>query len=305
MFNSNLEMSKRRMAFTLVELLVVIAIIGILVGLLLPAVQAAREAARRMQCSNNLKQQGLAIQMHHDAMKYFPPGGFNPWGAVGSWATHILPYVEQNNLAVQNTSKNVDILRYRGGPTIFFCPSRRGSEAVNSQGGRYLMDYASATPANTPNSWDQFWYGDTWGMAWENAPYRGVIVRGGADANGNWRGGKCKMGNIIDGTSNTMVVGEKQLNPTRYRSGDWHDDAGWADGWDSDVVRYTGFVPNSDRMYDNQGGWEGYRFGSAHTIGMNILLADGSVRMIPFTIDATVFNRIGSRDDGGVLPSDL
>ena len=91
--------SKLREGFTLVELLVVIAIIGILVGLLLPAVQAAREAARRMQCSNNLKQQGLAIQNHHDGLKHFPPGGYNPWGAVGSWATHILPFMDQGTLA--------------------------------------------------------------------------------------------------------------------------------------------------------------------------------------------------------------
>ena len=305
MSQNNVRLTSARRGFTLVELLVVIAIIGILVGLLLPAVQAAREAARRMQCSNNLKQQGLAIHMHHDAHKYFPPGGFHPWGSVGSWATHILPFVEQASLANQNINKNVDILRYQGGPTIFFCPSRRGSVAVNSQGGRYLMDYASATPADAPNSWDQFWFGDTWGMDWVRANYRGVIVRGGVDALGVWRGGKSKMSNITDGTSNTIVVGEKQLNPIRYRTGDWHDDAGWADGWDPDVVRYTGFAPNSDKRYDNQGGWEGYRFGSAHNDGMNILLADGSVRYMPFTIDPLVFNRLGLRDDGSIIPDDF
>lgn len=290
--------------FTLVELLVVIAIIGILVGLLLPAVQAAREAARRMQCSNNLKQQGLAIQTHHDGFKYFPPGGLAPWGTVGSWATHILPYIEQGTLAAQNTTNNVDVLRYRGGPTVFFCPSRRGPESNISQGGRYLMDYAAATPADRPNSWDQFWYGDTWGLGWEKAPYNGVIARGGVDASGNYIGAKSKMANITDGTSNTMVVGEKQLNPVRYKTGDWHDDAGWADGWDPDVIRYTGFAPNSDRLYDNQGGWEGYRFGSAHTSGMNILLADGSVRFLGFTVDLNVFNRLGHREDGGTIPDD-
>lgn len=295
---------KNRSGFTLVELLVVIAIIGVLVGLLLPAVQAAREAARRMQCSNNLKQQGLAIQNHHDIFKHFPPGGYNPWGAVGSWATQILPYMEQGPLAAQNTNNNVDILRYRGGPTVFFCPSRRGAQANLSQGGRYLMDYAAATPADSPNSWDQFWHGDTWGMAWEKARYYGVIVRGGPDQNGIWRGNKSKMANIIDGSSNTMVIGEKQLSPIRYKTGDWHDDAGWADGWDPDVIRYTGFAPNPDLKYDNQGGWEGYRFGSSHASGMNILLADGSVRFLGYSVDATLFNRLGHREDGNTIPDD-
>ena len=156
MVKHSFSVRSNQKGFTLVELLVVIAIIGILVGLLLPAVQAAREAARRMQCSNNLKQQGLAIQTHHDGFKYFPPGGLAPWGSVGSWATHILPYIEQSTLAAQNTTNNVDVLRYRGGQTVFFCPSRRGPESNISQGGRYLMDYAAATPADRPNSWDQF-----------------------------------------------------------------------------------------------------------------------------------------------------
>ncbi|MDZ7618784.1 MAG: DUF1559 domain-containing protein, partial [Patescibacteria group bacterium] len=93
---------KKRLAFTLVELLVVITIIGILIGLLLPAVQSAREAARRMQCSNNLKQIGLALHLHHEQRGYFPPGHFWPEsnlgncdGAEATWVTYILPYLEQ------------------------------------------------------------------------------------------------------------------------------------------------------------------------------------------------------------------
>lgn len=287
-----------RKGFTLVELLVVIAIIGILVGLLLPAVQAAREAARRVQCSNNLKQQGLAIQMHHDQYRYFPPGGYNPWGGVGSWATHILPFVEQISLSNLNTNNNVDILRYSGGPSLFFCPTRRRSKKTQSQGNRYLMDYAAATPANSPNSWDQYWYGDIWGMGWEPFTYQGVIARGGVDANAQWHGTRVKMGDVTDGTSNTLVISEKQLNPLAYRTGDWHDDAGWADGWDPDVIRYTGFQPNSDSRYGRQGGWEGYRFGSAHPAVMGAAMADGSVRFITFNIDLTLFNRLGHRADG-------
>ena len=100
------RLSLRRRGFTLVELLVVIAIIGILVGLLLPAVQAAREAARRMQCTNNLKNFGLAFHNFHDANKKFPLGGTGNSAATAvprtwrqTWVMYVWPYIEQSNLA--------------------------------------------------------------------------------------------------------------------------------------------------------------------------------------------------------------
>jgi len=298
-----------RRGFTLIELLVVIAIIAILIGLLLPAVQKVREAASRMRCQNNLKQMGIAIHGYHDANGYMPPAGFNPWGAEGSWAFQILPYVEQDNLARgagSGPATNVDPLRYRAGPPIFYCPTRRPAKASQAQGGRYLMDYAAATPADSPGSWDQFWYGDVWtyptsNPAWVRANYRGVIVRGGLGNNGVWYGQKVTMATISDGTSQSLMISEKQLHPDRYISGDWHDDAGWGDGWDPDVIRYTGFQPNPDALYDKQGGWEGYRFGSAHPTGMNGLMADGSVRVISYGINPSTFNALGTRNGGEVI----
>ena len=294
-----------RRGFTLIELLVVIAIIAILIALLVPAVQKVREAAARTQCMNNLKQMGLAIHSFHDANKYMPPGGFTPWGADGSWPVHILRYIDQGALADKNTANNVDPLRYIGGPPVFFCPARRPSVAMAVQGGRYMMDYGSATPANSPNAWDQFWYGDIWGMGWVGSNYRGAIVRGGRNSSGNWIGGKVTMAGISDGTSNTLLVAEKQLNPRNYTTGDWNDDCGWGDGWDPDVVRYTGFSPNPDRLYGNQGGWEGYRFGSAHPTGMHGLMGDGTVRTIPYSINLTIFNGLGTRNGNESIPTDF
>ncbi len=300
-----LSLRNRRPGFTLIELLVVIAIIAILIGLLLPAVQKVREAANRMKCSNHLKQMGVAIHNYNDTNSYLPPGGFIPWDRHGSWPFFILPHIEQDNLsrlAGAGAAVNADIVRYRSGPSTFFCPSRRRPEALNGQGNRYMMDYASATPANSVDSWDQFWYGDVWGYGWENSRYRGIIVRGGHNYNyGRWMGGQTSIGTIADGTSNTLMVSEKQLNFQAYNSGDWHDDCGWADGWDPDVVRYTGFAPYPDKAWSTMPGWHGYRFGSAHQSGINGLFGDGSVRHISYSVNATLFNNIGGSDDGQIV----
>ncbi|MGL4513983.1 MAG: DUF1559 domain-containing protein [Lacipirellulaceae bacterium] len=152
---------RKRSAFTLVELLVVIAIIGILVALLLPAVQSAREAARRVQCMNQMRQMCLATQNHVDSVKIFPTGGIDPWPAIEdysangkpfsapkqglSWAFQLLPYLEEG--AVHNITKEEQLAR--SPVSMYFCPSRRGPTQVASGGlaGRWLMDYAALTAA--------------------------------------------------------------------------------------------------------------------------------------------------------------
>ncbi|MBN1853922.1 MAG: DUF1559 domain-containing protein [Pirellulales bacterium] len=312
---------KRRSAFTLVELLVVIAIIGILVALLLPAVQAAREAARRSQCTNHLKQIGLAILNFEDTYKEFPTGGTEPWHDQGDeeslygkgygWMVQILPYVE--DAALQKISdgygagdRQRDLEVRRTPVSIYNCPSRRQNvvrivpaSAEDCSQGCALNDYAGATPANTINppgtNHDSFWQGMDHGVVVRNKmEYFGVITRTIAS-------NPCRSGQIIDGQSKTMMVGEKRLYTERYEIGDWHDDIGWTDGWDPDIMRYTGYLPGpdiSENTPNNPGSILGYHFGSAHTSAFNAVYADGHVDHIEYTIDLITFNAMGHRADG-------
>ncbi len=330
---------RRQTAFTLVELLVVIAIIGVLVALLLPAVQAAREAARRTQCVNQLRQMGLALLNHESATGEFPTGGTEPWHNEGpdevsyskgyGWMVQILPYVENANL--QNISKGYGAgdlqrdLEVRSTPvSLYFCPSKRGQVVRFTQSGSAedctqgcaLNDYAGATPANVlnlerlTNVW--FWQGVTHGDVVKgaerrfrapgnsevyNVDYRGVIAR-------TVMSRPCKVKDITDGTTNTLVIGEKRLHINRYELGAWHDDIGWTDGWDPDIMRYTGYPPGPDieqGRRDPEG--FGYHFGSSHPAIFNAVFADGHVQSIDYDIDPIVFNNMGDRQDGQVVES--
>jgi len=297
--------SPNRSGFTLIELLVVIAIIAVLIALLLPAVQQAREAARRTQCKNHLKQLGLAIHNFHDTRNRMPTGGSFPWANIAynggniddppnlgvGWMLQILPYLDQANLYQQSNPATIMATIV----PMYFCPSRRsGSKA--SGGTLALNDYACATPADSPNSWDQFWYGDIWGIP-VNAPYRGMIVRNSATTGPQLFS---RLRDVTDGTSNTIMVGEKWMRPSMYGGGDWHDDRGFTDGWDPDTVRTTGFMLINDSETSPYG-WEGYQFGSPHVGGVHFVLGDGAVRFISKNINATVFNNLGHRADGNTI----
>jgi prepilin-type N-terminal cleavage/methylation domain-containing protein/prepilin-type processing-associated H-X9-DG protein len=276
--------SALRRAFTLIELLVVIAIISLLIGLTLPAVQKVREAASRAQCQNHLKQVGLAFQTHHETHGFFPTGGW-AWDtpptyvgnvpAVGKaqkagWGFQILPYIEGE--AAWRAGAAAAIAAPQ---KVLFCPSRRNPQVITRSdkydppvaGGGTLVaalcDYAASNREGT-------------GVVRRYDPHR--------------------VGDITDGTTNTVVVAEKRMNRAKLGQKQDDDNEGYTAGWNEDTVRRTDRMPEPDL---NDPGLDGNkRFGSSHALRMNAVFADGSVRGIAYTIHPDVFAALGAIADG-------
>jgi prepilin-type N-terminal cleavage/methylation domain-containing protein/prepilin-type processing-associated H-X9-DG protein len=282
--------ARRRAGFTLIELLVVIAIIAVLIGLLLPAVQKVREAAARTQCQNNLKQIGLAVQQHHDALLYFPTGGWdwttpptyvNGVPAVGAdqqagWGFQILPYVEQEAVwkgGQATTDINRQIVAIGAPIKTFFCPSRRLPQTVTDSDPSYmggmtvthaLCDYAASNLDNT-------------GVVRQFKPIR--------------------MADIADGTSNTCLAGDKRLNLTRLGQPQADDNEGYTCGWNEDTMRLTTQRPSPDYFGPPQF-YGGKVFGSSHQGRFNMVFADGSVHGVSYSVSQSVFQALGDVADG-------
>jgi prepilin-type N-terminal cleavage/methylation domain-containing protein/prepilin-type processing-associated H-X9-DG protein len=289
--------SVRGAAFTLIELLVVIAIIGILIGLLLPAVQKIREAANRLSCQNNLKQIGLAFHNHHDTLRYFPTGGWFPYTApnyvqgrpaVGAdqhagWGFQILPFMEGDNVWKGGQATNdVDraILAIGTPNPLFFCPSRRSTQTVTYKdnylpslnGGlitHALCDYAASNK-------------DGNGIIQQFKPTR--------------------IADITDGTSQTLLVGEKRINLMFLGLRQTDDNQGYTAGYNLDTVRKTSRPPAQDYSAPTGDGLS--MFGASHPGRFNALFADGSVRPISYSIDRTTFSLLGNKSDGQVINLD-
>ncbi|WP_339734227.1 DUF1559 domain-containing protein [uncultured Gimesia sp.] len=308
---------KTKKGFTLIELLVVIAIIAILIALLLPAVQQAREAARRTQCKNNLKQLGLALHNYYDVNKTFPPGwiyhsggglGQNAWG----WGTFILPYMDQaplyNNMAPgTNTMAAISAIDTTGTLLpMWRCPTDAQPKRVTSGGillgtanyngvmGRY--DTALAGTSYSPNAGAN-------AHPFANRPasdirnYKGEGIFG--------PNSTTKNRDITDGTSNTLMVGEKSSLHGTNRLG-----IVWA-GTRLDqcahcsVASIFGIVGVTDVNINEDGGGDGYAeekvFTSRHVGGAHFLLGDGAVRFLSENIDTTTFQNLGNKSDGNVI----
>lgn len=305
---------KQRRGFTLVELLVVIAIIGVLVALLLPAVQAAREAARRMQCTNKLKQIGLALHNHHDTYSKFPAGVRNistkpfsdsTWCNTGSnpqarepWSVVILPFLEQNNLYTQfeinspfTASNNVpgstvNNNLFKLNNSAYQCPSDPNAKSSNNYtsyfgvqgGGPDALKSCAAASGN-----------------------RLFYINGILHFNS-----LTTFGDVLDGTTNTFIVGETKycLSPTG-RSDGIH--TGWASGSKTDsngspyVLAAARDQINSVKLHGGNSDTLNVMtklFGSFHTGGCHFAMADGSVQFINENINIDTYRTLSTMADG-------
>ncbi|WP_040351487.1 DUF1559 domain-containing protein [Blastopirellula marina] len=332
----------RRNGFTLVELLVVIAIIGVLIALLLPAVQQAREAARRMQCTNNLKQLGLAFHNYHSTLGCFPFG----WNIsadlnIQGWSLQLLPYLEQaalndkydprapafNEAAAAGfnaaaVTGNLEVIQTP--LNAFMCPSaaaevlsdynvpedalETGLPPVELTWTAARGDY-SAT-AGIRGAYASLAYGanpppSRSGVLWETVP-----------------GGRTscpRVADVVDGTSNTFMVGERLGGPSVYKlrkidatltttyggtqGGGWGD-ALHGDHWPQGSLYDGSLGTNGGACIINCSNGRGVGFFSFHPGGANFLMCDGSVRFIPSTIEGFTFAALMTAA-GGEVPGDF
>jgi prepilin-type N-terminal cleavage/methylation domain-containing protein len=298
-----------RLGFTLIELLVVIAIIAVLIGLLLPAVQKVREAAARIQSTNNLKQIGLAFHNHHDTVGYLPWNGtglpntyYRSYASInvnsstaadyysGSWAWQILPYVEQRALhdlfntpvSYPNRVSSVPA-GYTPGPVkTFLCPGR-GRAGVVAPGPLYQSTYGQGPV--TDFGINRFLN--------DNDPF---------NLDFNKPNARRRIENISDGSSNTVFAGHKQLSRLFYETTtDTGADYSFAlgAGWWTSITPNGGYGQDtSDNIITQQ--W----CGSAFSAGALFVFGDGAVRHIPYTVNITMFIYMFDPSDGNPVVFD-
>jgi prepilin-type processing-associated H-X9-DG protein len=291
---------RRRLAFTQIEMVVVIAIIAVLMGLLLPAVQSAREAANRLACTNNLKQVGLAIQNHLDAYQVLPGNGglppaqikatngnivavythqlvyqdvttywsvgapgYSPMNQPGSWAYEILPFLEEAN-AYQARD-------WTHGVKVYVCPDRRTAQPQ--------------VPVNDA-------YGEYSGGGW---PWGKIDYAANRQLLSAWTALPISV--VTDGTSHTIMVGEKAMNSAAYSNGSWFFDEPFFIGNSWGVKRDGWLIVRDEPDYTFR-----YQWGAAHPAGAQFLFADGSVHLLPYSTPPEIVTALLTPSGGEVVP---
>jgi prepilin-type N-terminal cleavage/methylation domain-containing protein/prepilin-type processing-associated H-X9-DG protein len=329
---------RKKRGFTLIELLVVIAIIAVLVSLLLPAVQQAREAARRTECRNNLKQIGLALHNYHSAVQCYPPGYVdlnnnpnltpdNDQGPGWGWATFLLPYMDQANIYNQikfnqnvGVGSNVQVCQ----TTIqaFQCPSDGDQRAFHVYDITLSAPIATVAHSNyvACNGWQECFNG-----AGGN-PQAGKGTDGLAGTFGQagvgmfWRNSKMTAAKVLDGLSNTIAAGERSSN---HAPATWTGavPGGQCPAWMA-VQPPSPYAPPPGPAYDNADFGEAFvlahcnathlpnadfpvfdpdTFYSFHTGGCHFLFGDGSVRFISSFVNGQTYQAL-STVSGGEVP---
>lgn len=273
----------RGSGFTLLELLIVLAMIAVVAALLVSAVHKVRESNHKINCTNNLSEIGKSFNKYHQTHGHLPPGGthfprmasHSPYDRpdLWSWAYQILPYLGEEPLYEQRDHRLIARTRI----AAYICPARRGPD-IDADG---KIDYAGCAGSRPRDGVD------------------GVVIRTGF--------GRVRLlTGIPDGLTNTIMVAEKQLNLSRMgRCADDNEDFA-TPGWNGDFEVYrVGLQPpafdyRADSLQPSQS------FGSSHDTGINLLFADGSVRVVRYTVSPEVFRGACVRNDNVVnAPNDI
>lgn len=333
-----MDRRNRRVGFTLIELLVVIAIIGILVGLLLPAVQAAREAARRMQCSNNLKQIGLAMHNYADVYQRFPngsadlddnsfPTGGRLWTAgphrKGTVLVKMLAQIEQGPLFEQldfngDIEAQLDALGFRQQKmAAYICPS---DGTTGGKLGNANQFYNYAPSIGNQNMPGRGWCNDYPDNSWQT---RADGILGGNLFKNGWIGhgtrndllgisgpfsrcsGSSNFSDLSDGTSNVILMGEILPSCGDHHRGGWYNsNAQWTATTapiNFNTCGKRGANDTDQNCFDFRNWQTSQGFKSDHVGGAQVVFGDGSVHFLPESIDYLTYQQLGSRNDGEPL----
>ncbi len=322
----NRTLGRRRRGFTLIELLVVIAIIAVLIALLLPAVQQAREAARRSQCKNNLKQLGLALHNYHDNLKVFPfstsgnqSGGSNCSIGVGknhTWNEFILPYIDQaplynsidftidNTVGVNTTALNNRTYSFQACPSNPFSDKRGAMDGLPFfafTGTSWSINPACYMPCAGPTLTTP-WTAVARDCSAGSGSYCGItgtsICAGGTPSQSPGMFAftgvlSTSVRDVTDGTSNTLLLCERRGELTYYVGIFSTTQMGVPTGM---KINSPQILVNSTGSYEQNCGASSYHVGGAH-----FCMADGAVRFISNNIDFATYNYLGGKSEGNVV----